>query len=279
MQRRTMGRLGPVARIGYGTWNSERDSAADVERAVHCSIDLGGDHVDTAEMYGSGRVEQRLGTALASRRDRTFLASKVLPGNASYAGTLAACEQSLRRLQTDHLDLYLLHWRGPHPLAETFRAFEELERAGRIRGWGVSNFDAADLAEALAVAGPGRITCNQVLYHLGERTIEHQVIPWCEANGVAVVAYSPFGSGEFPAPTSPGGRVLAELGAELGVSPRQVALAFLTRRPSVVAIPKTTRVAHVEDNCDAGDLDLTPDAIARIDAAFPLGKWHGLQSI
>jgi diketogulonate reductase-like aldo/keto reductase len=274
-----MGRLGAVPVIGLGTWNAERDPAADFERAVHRAIEIGARHIDTAEMYGDGKVEERLGRALAGRRDQVFLVSKVLPSNASYDGTVAACERSLRRLATDRLDLYLLHWRGRHPLADTFRAFEELERAGKIRGWGVSNFDEDDLREAHGIAGAGRIVCNQVLYHLGERTIEHAVIPWCEANGVAVVGYSPFGSGDFPAPASDGGVALAEVGAAVGGTPRQVALAFLTRRPSLIAIPKAAKVAHVEDNTAAGDLVLPPEAIAKLDAAFPLGRWHGLQSI
>ena len=194
-----MGRLGEIPAIGIGTWQSERDPFATWERAVHAALELGATHVDTAEMYGDGEVETRLGKALAGRRDRVFLASKVLPSNASYAGTLAACEQSLHRLGTDHVDLYYLHWRGRHPLAETFRAFEELERAGKIRGWGVSNFDHDDLAEALAVAGPGRIVANQVLYHLLERTIEHAVVPWCEQHDVAVV-----GTARSAAAPSPG---------------------------------------------------------------------------
>jgi diketogulonate reductase-like aldo/keto reductase len=279
MQTNAMGRLGPVPVIGIGTWNSERAPAADLERAVHRAIELGAHHVDTAEMYGRGVVEERLGKALAGKRDRVFLVSKVLPENASYAGTLAACERSLQRLATDRLDCYLLHWRGPHPLAETFRALEELETAGKIRGWGVSNFDRADLDEALAAAGPGRIACNQVLYHLEERTIEHEVVGWCEANGVAVVGYSPFGSGDFPAPTSKGGQVLAAIARDHGVTARQVALAFLTRRPSLLAIPKAVKVDHVDDNCGAGDLVLSHEAIAQLEEAFPLGRWRGLQSI
>jgi diketogulonate reductase-like aldo/keto reductase len=203
----------------------------------------------------------------------------VLPSNASYAGTLAACERSLGRLATERLDLYYLHWRGHHPLAETFRAFEELERAGKIRGWGVSNFDHDDLAEALAIAGPGRIVANQVLYHLPERTIEHAVVPWCEQHDVAVVGYSPFGSGAFPGPRSPGGRALAEVAAATGATPRQVALAFLTRRPSLSSIPKASSPAHAEENARAGDRVLAADAIAAIDVAFPVGRWRGLQSI
>ena len=279
MQTRNMGRLGPVPVIGLGTWMMERDPAAEVERAVHRAIELGATHIDTAELYGSGVVEERLGRALAGRRDQVFLVSKVLPNNASYEGTLAACERSLRRLGTDRLDLYLLHWRGQHPIADTFRAFEELEAAGKIRGWGVSNFDPDDLQEALAIAGAGRIACNQVLYHLEERTVEHEVLPWCEQHGVALVGYSPFGSGRFPREREAGGRVLAELGAELGVTPRQIALSFLTRRPSLIAIPKASRAAHVEDNCGAGALVLSPEAVARVDAAFPLARWRGLPSL
>lgn len=275
-----MGRLGSVPVIGLGTWNSERDPAADFERAVHRALEVGARHIDTAEMYGDGKVEDRLGKALGGgRRDKVFLVSKVLPSNASYDGTIAACERSLRRLGTDRLDLYLLHWRGRYPLADTFRAFDQLERDGKIRGWGVSNFDPDDLAEAHAITGPGRIVCNQVLYHLGERTIEHEVIPWCEAHGVTVVAYSPFGSGEFPGPATAGGRVLAQVATKLGATPHQVALAFLTRRKSVIAIPKAAKVAHVEDNAGAGELVLPADAVETIAAAFPAGRWHGLQTI
>jgi diketogulonate reductase-like aldo/keto reductase len=159
-----------VAVIGQGTWQMEGDDEAEAIRAIERAVEVGMTHVDTAEMYGSGRVETIVGKALRGRRDRVFLCSKVLPRNASHDGTLRACERSLRRLGTDHLDLYLLHWRGGEPLAETFRAFETLVTQGKIRAWGVSNFDAADMEEALAVAGEGRIACNQVLYHLGERT-------------------------------------------------------------------------------------------------------------
>ncbi|MGH7896636.1 MAG: aldo/keto reductase, partial [Candidatus Binatia bacterium] len=173
-------------------------------------------------------------------------------------------------LGTDRLDLYLLHWRGAHPLAETFRAFERLEHDGKIRRFGVSNFDVEDLEEALAIAGEGRISCNQVLYHLNDRAIEHSVIPWCEAHRVAVVAYSPLGSGRFPSPRSVGGRLLAEIAAARGVSSAAVALRFLVRRPSSFAIPKASRVEHVLEDARAGDIELSAADIARIDAAFPL---------
>jgi diketogulonate reductase-like aldo/keto reductase len=200
-----------------------------------------------------------------------FLVSKVLPHNASRRGTVSACERSLARLGTDRLDCYLLHWRGPHPLAETIAAFELLQSQGKILSWGVSNFDVDDLDEALSVAGTGAIACNQVLYHLRERAIEHAVIPWCERHGVAVTAYSPFGHDDFPDSGSAGGRLLAEIAAAHGASLRQVALAFLTQRPSVFAIPKAARVTHVEDNAGALGLRLSDAEIARIDAAFPRG--------
>ena len=164
-------------------------------------------HVDTAELYGGGRVESLVARAIAGRRDEVFLVSKVMPNHASRSGTVQACEASLQRLGTDHLDCYLLHWPGPHPLEDTLAAFEQLVQDGKIRSWGLSNFDVDDLEEALAIAGPRRIACNQVLYHLRARDIEDRVLPWCVEHEVAVVGYSPFGSGDFPAPQSRGGKV------------------------------------------------------------------------
>lgn len=268
----------PIPVIGQGTWQMEGDDEAESIRALVTGLDAGMTHVDTAEMYGSGRVEEIVGKAIAGRRDQVFLASKVLPRNASYEGTLRACERSLRRLGTDRLDLYLLHWRGDHPLAETFRAFDDLVQQGKIRAWGVSNFDAADMEEAEGLAGPGRIACNQVLYHLGERSIEHELVPWCEEHRVALVAYSPFGSGDFPPLRSSGGRALAEVAGTLGATARQVALAFLARGPAFV-IPKASRVEHVVENAGAADLILDEFALARIERAFPRGPWRGLQTI
>ena len=261
-----------VAVIGQGTWYIEDGDRRAAVAALRRGLDLGMNHIDTAEMYGDGAAERIVGEAIAGRRDEVFLVSKVLPHNASRAGTIAACERSLARLATDRLDCYLLHWRGAHPLVETIAAFDELQRSGKIRAWGVSNFDDDDLDEAGAVAGPGRMACDQVLYHVQERDIEHAVIPWCEAHGVAVTAYSPFGHDAFPGPRSAGGRVLADIAQARGATPRQVALAFLVRRPSVFAIPKAGSVAHVEENAAAGDLVLTPDEIARVEAAFPLGR-------
>lgn len=266
-----------IPAIGQGTWNIERAPRGEAVAALRRGLDLGLSHIDTAEMYGDGRAEEITADAIAERRDEVFLVSKVLPHNASTAGTRAACERSLKRLRTDRLDCYLLHWRGSYPLAETFAAFEELRAEGKILSWGVSNFDVADLDEALKLAGPGKIACNQVLYHLRERAIEHAVIPWCERNGVAVTAYSPFGQDDFPEAASAQGRVLAEIAAAHGASPRQVALAFLTRGPSVFAIPKAAKAGHVEDNAGARSLRLTEADIAGLDLAFPRGpKPRGL---
>ena len=196
----------------------------------------------------------------------------MLPHNASRKGTIAACERSLKRLNTDRLDCYLLHWRGSHPLADTVAALEQLSADGKILSWGVSNFDVDDLDEIREIAGAGRLACNQVLYHLRERAIEHGVIPWCEENGVAVVAYSPFGhAGGFPEPHSAGGRALSAIAERHKATPRQVALRFLTRRASLFAIPKASNPEHAEENAGAGALDLSAADLAKIDAAFPLG--------
>ena len=265
-----------VAVIGQGTWNSERDDQTSVVAALRRGLDLGMTHIDTAEMYGSGIAEQLIAEAIAGRREQVFLVSKVLPEHASRKGTVAACEQSLRRLQTDWLDCYLLHWRGRHPLEDTIAAFEQLGDAGKIRSWGVSNFDVADLEEARAICGDGRMACNQVLYHLGQRAIEHAVIPWCEKHGVAVVGYSPFGHGDFPTTRTTAGRVLNEIAAAHDATPRQVALRFLVRRPSLFAIPKASSLEHVVENAAAGDLPLSKADLARIDEAFPLPRQRRL---
>lgn len=261
-----------VAAIGQGTWYIDAGHRAQAIDALRRGLDLGMNHIDTAEMYGDGAAERVVGEALCGRRDEVFLVSKVLPQHASRRGTRSACERSLKALGTDHLDCYLLHWRGGHPLEETFATFEELLRDGKILSYGVSNFDAPDLEEALAVAGPGRLACNQVLYHLKERAIEHAVIPWCGQHEVAVVAYSPFGHDDFPGPDSAEGRVLAGIAEAHGATPRQVALAFLTRQPGVFAIPKASSAAHAQDNAGAGELALSEEELARIDAAFPRGR-------
>ena len=260
-----------VAAIGQGTWCIERDNRASVLKTLREGLDLGLTHIDTAEMYGSGAAETITAEAIGTRRDEIFLVSKVLPQNASRAGTVAACERSLSRLKTDRLDCYLLHWRGRHPLAETIAAFEELCAAGKILSWGLSNFDVSDMEEALGIAGPGRIACNQVLYHVGERAIEHAVIPWCAKHAIPVVAYSPFGQGDFPDAQSQRGKVLADIAALHGATSRQVALAFLLREKNVFVIPKASKAAHAADNAGADAVRLSPDDIQRISQAFPLG--------
>ncbi len=268
---RQFGPAGPkLAPIGQGTWYIDRGDRASAIAALRRGLDLGMTHIDTAEMYGD--AEPLVAEAIAGRRDEVFLVSKVLPSNASRSGTIAACDRSLQRLKTDRLDCYLLHWRGQYRLADTVTAFEQLAAAGKILSWGVSNFDAGDLQELLKVAGPGKIACNQVLYHLRERAIEHSVIPWCEANGVAVTAYSPFGHDEFPALRSAQGQVLQTIADRHGATSRQIALAFLIRRPSVFAIPKAADPAHAADNAAAGALRLSDDDLAAIDQAFPRGS-------
>jgi diketogulonate reductase-like aldo/keto reductase len=272
MEQRQFGPLRrQVSVIGQGTWNIESAERAPAIAALRRGLDLGMTHIDTAEMYGSGKAEGMIAEAILGRRDEVFLVSKVLPEDASTAGTVMACERSLKRLRTDRLDCYLLHWRGRYPLEDTIAAFEKLRHAGKILSWGVSNFDVPDLEEAATIAGKNRLVCNQVLYHLQERAIEHAVIPWCEKHGAAVIAYSPFGHGHFPGPRTPGGRVLEQIAEAHNATPRQVALRFLVRRPSLFAIPKATTEEHAAENAGAGDLRLTEAELDRIDEAFPRG--------
>jgi diketogulonate reductase-like aldo/keto reductase len=277
LRQQKFGSNGPdVTIIGQGTWYIDRGDRRSAIAALRRGIELGMTHIDTAEMYGD--AEPVIAEAMAGgRRDDLFLVSKVLPSNASRRGTITACERSLKRLKTDRLDCYLLHWRGSYPLEDTVAAFDELIAAGKIRSWGVSNFDTDDLNELLAVAGKGRIACNQVLYHLQERAIEHGVIPWCERNGVAVVAYSPFGHNDFPSPHNKAGEALQAIADAHRASARQVALAFLTRIPAMFAIPKAASAEHAADNAAAGSLRLSDSEIAALDKAFPRGpKPRGL---
>jgi len=276
MRSQAFGRGGPkISVIGQGTWYIDRGDRKRAVAALRRGMDLGMTHIDTAEMYGD--AELVIAEAIAGKRDELFLVSKVLPSNASRRGTITACERSLKRLKTDRLDCYLLHWRGSYPLQDTVAAFDELVRAGKIRSWGVSNFDAGDLDELVDVAGEGRIACNQVLYHLQERAIEHAVIPWCAQHGVAVVAYSPFGHNDFPQPGSRAGEVLQRIAEAHKATPRQIALSFLTRETTVFAIPKTSVAEHATENAAAGDLVLEKGEIAALDKAFPRGaKPRGL---
>jgi diketogulonate reductase-like aldo/keto reductase len=258
-----------VSVIGQGTWYIDRADRGSAIAALRRGFELGMTHLDTAEMYGE--AEHVVAEAIAGCREEVFLVSKVVPQNASRQGTLVACERSLTRLKTDRLDCYLLHWSGPHPLEATIAAFEQLRREGKIVSWGVSNFDVPDLKAAEKIAGEGRLACNQVLYHLEERAIEHAVAPWCEAHGVAVVGYSPFGHDRFPGPRTKGGRVLQEIAAAHGATPRQVALRFLTRHDSWFTIPKAANIDHATENAGAGRLSLSEGELGRIEAAFPRG--------
>jgi diketogulonate reductase-like aldo/keto reductase len=270
MRSKPFGRGGlDVSVIGQGTWYLDRGDRKRAVVALRRGLDLGMTHIDTAEMYGDAEIV--IADAIEGRRDEVFLVSKVVPSNGSRRGTITACERSLKRLKTDRLDCYLLHWRGSYPLSETVAAFDELVRAGKIRSWGVSNFDVDDLGEILDVAGEGKIACNQVLYHLRERAIEHAVIPWCERHGVAVVAYSPFGHNDFPSPQSKAGEVLQRIAYAHRATPRQIALAFLIREISVFAIPKAATPEHAADNAGAGELVLSQADIAALEAAFPRG--------
>jgi len=257
--------------IGQGTWMMEgsREVEKRAVEALRLGLDLGMTHIDTAELYGDGRVEELVAEAITGRRDEVFLASKVMPSHASFEGTLRACERSLKRLRTDWLDLYMLHWPGNHPIRETMRAMEKLVEEGLIRFIGVSNFDVEDLMAAESALRNERMASNQVLYHLGDRGIERRLLPYCARREIAVVAYSPFGHGNFPSPNSIGGRVLAEIAERHGRTPRQVALNFLTRHPSVFTIPKTTRPERVRENAGGVGWALTREEIAAIDRAFP----------
>lgn len=274
IERRRWGSTGfDVTVIGQGTWQMEQDDRAQCVRALRAGLDAGLTHIDTAELYGRGAVEAIVGDAIEGRRDEVFLVSKVLPSNASRAGTIAACERSLRALRTDRLDCYLLHWPGEHPLEETIAAFEALATSGKIRSWGVSNFDVEEMEEALRIAGEGKIACNQVLYHLEERAIEHEVLPFCEAHDIALVGYSPFGSGRFPDRDE----TLERIAKAHGATPYQVALAFLTRHPSTFTIPKAADPAHAVDN--ARVVRLSEEDVRAIDAAFPRGRARRLPTL
>ena len=271
MQQRLFGNTGRnVAAIGQGSWRLETGDEAAAIATLRRGLDLGLTHLDTAEMYGDGAAERVIAKAIAGRRDEVFLVSKVLPSHASTRAAVSACEASLKRLGTGRLDCYLLHWRGSTPLAATLAAFDELMRAGKILSWGVSNFDVADLEEVAALGGAP--ACNQVLYNLAERHIEHAVIPWCERHGVAVVAYTPFGQSPAPyANRTAGARVLADIARAHGATPRRVALAFLLRHRCVFAIPKAAHAAHLEDNARALDFPLGAAEIAALEEAFPRG--------
>lgn len=255
-----------IPALGLGTWQmgENKTRARDEIDSLRLGLDLGMTLIDTAEMYGEGGAERIVGQALEDRRDEVFLVSKIYPWNASRTGTIAACEASLKRLGTDRLDLYLLHWRGEHPLADTVAAFEELKAAGKIGAWGVSNFDTSDMEELFALPGGSNCAVNQVLYNLSRRGIEHDLLPWCQARGVPVMAYSPIEQGRLIHHPE-----LIRLAKVYQATPAQVALAFLLEREGVVAIPKSASLRRVRENRDAVDLDISVEDWAALDATFP----------
>ena len=252
--------------LGLGTWKmgEDRRRRNDEIAALRLGIDLGMTLIDTAEMYASGGAEEVVGEAVRGRRDEVFLVSKVLPSNASRQGTIRACEASLERLGSDRLDLYLLHWRGSVPLADTVAGFEALKESGKIRHWGVSNFDLGDMADLASIAGGDGVQANQVLYSLSSRGIEFDLLPGSEAAGMPVMAYSPLGQGDLA-----GDATLDRIARRHGASAATMALAFVLRRRGVVAIPKAGRLEHVRDNSAALDVRLTAEDLAELDAAFP----------
>jgi diketogulonate reductase-like aldo/keto reductase len=255
-----------VPALGQGTWHmgEDRRRRADEVAALKLGIDLGMTLIDTAEMYASGGAEEVTREAIAGRRDEVFLVSKVLPSNASRAGVIRSCEASLRRLGTDRMDLYLLHWRGGVPLAETVAAFEELKRAGKIRYWGVSNFDTDDMEELLSFAGGGAVQTNQILYNLSSRGIEFDLIPWSEERGIPLMAYSPINQGGLS-----GDRRLQAVAERHGATATQIALAWVMWRKGVIAIPKATRLDHVRQNRAVLEIKLDQADLAEIDRSFP----------
>ncbi len=252
--------------LGQGTWYMGEDARrrADEVAALRLGLDLGLTLIDTAEMYGDGAAEEVVGEAISGRRDEVFLVSKVLPYNASFSGTLRACEASLKRMRTDRVDLYLLHWPGSHPLAETVRAFDRLLEDGKIRSWGVSNFDVDEMEDVVAVPASRPPETNQVLYNLSRRGIEFDLLPWQRAHGIPIMAYSPIEQGRIL-----GNAALAKVAGRIGATPAQVALAWVLREPGVIAIPKASRPEHVRDNRAAIDIKLSPNDLAELDAAFP----------
>jgi len=254
-----------VPALGQGTWymgEDARQRRLEVE-ALQCGIELGMTLIDTAEMYADGGAEEVVGEAINGRRDDVFLVSKVLPYNASFEGTIAACERSLKRLGTEKIDLYLLHWRGSYPLEETLSAFEKLQQAGKIAAWGVSNFDVADMKELTAVTGGKAVATNQILYNLIRRGPEFDLMPWCAGQKIPLMAYSPIEQGRLL-----GNSVLHEVADEIGVSPAAVALAWTMRNGDVIAIPKTSKLGHVRENRNAADIKLTEEQLTLLDRTF-----------
>lgn len=255
----------PLSALGQGTWYMGEDRSARKQEiaALQLGLDLGLTLIDTAEMYGEGGAEEVVGEALAGRREQAFLVSKVYPHNASRRGAIAACERSLQRLRTDRIDLYLLHWRGQYPLAETVEAFEALQRAGKIRHWGVSNLDLADMQELRAAPGGDACAVNQLLYNLGRRGIEWDLLPWLRQHGIATMAYSPIEQARLLHH-----RGLQDFARRHGMTAAQAALAWLLAQDGVIAIPKSASPARVRENAAARDIILSAEQLGELDRLF-----------
>ena len=251
--------------LGQGTWYFGEDARRRTEEiaALRAGLDLGMRLIDTAEMYGDGGAELVVGEAIQGHRDAVFLVTKVLPENATQRGMIAACERSLRRLHTDHVDLYLLHWRGSHRLAETVRGFESLVRQGKTRYWGVSNFDLEDMQELVALPGGDRVATDQILYNLTRRGVEWDLLPWCRRRDIPAMAYSPIEQGRLLSDTK-----VREVARRHGATPAQIALAWVLRS-GAIAIPRARSEAHVHENRAALDILLTQEDLADLDRAFP----------
>lgn len=255
-----------VLALGQGTWKMGEDSRrrADEVAALKLGMELGMTLIDTAEMYASGGAERVVAEAIAGRRDEVFIVSKVLPSNASRRGVEEACARSLRNLRTEIIDLYLLHWRGSVPLAETVEAFQALKAAGKIRHWGVSNFDVDDMEELEELAAGKAVQANQVLYNLGRRGIEHDLVPWSRGRGIPIMAYSPVEQGRLA-----NNARLAGIARRHDATPAQIALAWTIRADGIITIPKATRPEHVRENRAAADIVLTAEDLAELDRLFP----------
>jgi diketogulonate reductase-like aldo/keto reductase len=253
-----------VPALGQGTWELEKTPPAEAIKALQLGLDLGMSLIDTAEMYGEGKAEEIVGEAIRGRRERVFLVSKAYPWHGTKQGLADACARSLKRLKTDRLDLYLLHWRGDVPLAETVEGMEALRRQGAIRHWGVSNFDAADMEELTGLMGGGQAQTNQVLYNILKRGIEFDLLPWCRGRGIPIMAYSPFDQGPLLRK-----KALAEIARRHGVTPATLALAWILRHPDMIVIPKAAKLDHVRQNHAALEVKLTQQDLAELDGAFP----------
>jgi diketogulonate reductase-like aldo/keto reductase len=266
MVKRQFGSTGvEVSVIGQGTWEMKASGL----RAMHLGIELGMTHIDTAEMYSGS--EEVVADVIRGRRNSIFLVTKVMPSNASYKNTIRACDASLKRLQTDYVDVYLVHWwTGTHPIEDTMRAMEDLVDTGKIRHIGVSNFDVAQLNRTQKALTRYKIVCNQVLYHLRSRGIENSLVGYCESQNIAIVGYSPFEQGNFPKPSSRQGKVLETIATKHGKTPKQVALNFLTRHAGLFTIPKSGDLDHVRENSGGAGWELDQEDLKSIDSAFPL---------